>query len=88
MGLTAATVLSPQDTDLVPSDIAAGFTLLHQQQDNISHSREPQEVVTHTPGQPQVMTNPPLTSMPPCGSSEAYSQSWAGSTQEEEAGGV
>ncbi|NP_659164.2 diacylglycerol lipase-beta [Mus musculus] len=41
------------DTDLVPSDIAAGFTLLHQQQDNISHSREPPEVVTHTPGQPQ-----------------------------------
>lgn len=41
------------DTDLVPSDIAAGFTLLHQQQDKISHSREPSEVVTHTPGQPQ-----------------------------------
>lgn len=47
-----------QDTDLVPSDIAAGFTLLHQQQDNISHSREPPEVVIHTPGQPQVMIKP------------------------------
>lgn len=41
------------DTDLVPSDIAAGFTLLHQQQDNISSSLEPQEVVTHFPGQSQ-----------------------------------
>lgn len=45
-----------QDTDLVPSDIAAGFTLLHQQQHSVSHSREPQEVVTHTPGQAQVTT--------------------------------
>lgn len=41
------------DTDLVPSDIAAGFTLLHQQQDNINNSLEPQEVVTHFPGQSQ-----------------------------------
>ncbi|XP_060224068.1 diacylglycerol lipase-beta isoform X1 [Meriones unguiculatus] len=41
------------DTDLVPSDIAAGFTLLHQQQDNISNSLEPREVVTHSPGQSQ-----------------------------------
>ncbi|GAB1290439.1 Diacylglycerol lipase-beta [Apodemus speciosus] len=48
-----STYFSFWDTDLVPSDIAAGFTLLHQQQDNISHSREPREVVTHTPGQPQ-----------------------------------
>ncbi|XP_003496355.1 diacylglycerol lipase-beta isoform X1 [Cricetulus griseus] len=41
------------DTDLVPSDIAAGFTLLHQQQDNINNSLEPQEVITHFPGQSQ-----------------------------------
>ncbi|XP_051017042.1 diacylglycerol lipase-beta [Acomys russatus] len=41
------------DTDLVPSDIAAGFTLLYQQQDSISSSLEPQEVVTQLPGRPQ-----------------------------------
>ncbi|KAL0605373.1 Diacylglycerol lipase-beta, partial [Plecturocebus cupreus] len=43
---TAAT----SDTDLVPSDIAAGLTLLHQQQDNIKNSQEPAEVVSHSPG--------------------------------------
>ncbi|EHB07902.1 Sn1-specific diacylglycerol lipase beta [Heterocephalus glaber] len=41
------------DTDLVPSDIAVGLALLHQQQDNISSSQEPQEVISHSPGHPQ-----------------------------------
>uniref|UniRef100_A0A2K5EVY5 Diacylglycerol lipase-beta n=1 Tax=Aotus nancymaae TaxID=37293 RepID=A0A2K5EVY5_AOTNA len=41
------------DTDLVPSDIAAGLTLLHQQQDNIRNSQEPAEVVSHAPGSSQ-----------------------------------
>lgn len=42
------------DTDLVPSDIAAGLALLHQQQDNISSSsQEPEEVISHSPGHPQ-----------------------------------
>ncbi|XP_044904081.1 diacylglycerol lipase-beta isoform X3 [Felis catus] len=42
-----------RDTDLVPSDIAAGLTLLHQQQDNIRNSQEPDEVISHSPGPPQ-----------------------------------
>ncbi|XP_004440971.1 PREDICTED: sn1-specific diacylglycerol lipase beta [Ceratotherium simum simum] len=37
------------DTDLVPSDIAAGLTLLHQQQDNIRNNQEPDEVISHPP---------------------------------------
>ncbi|XP_045849967.1 diacylglycerol lipase-beta isoform X2 [Meles meles] len=41
------------DTDLVPSDIAAGLALLHQQQDNIRNSQEPDEVISHSPGPPQ-----------------------------------
>ncbi|XP_005397948.1 PREDICTED: sn1-specific diacylglycerol lipase beta [Chinchilla lanigera] len=41
------------DTDLVPSDIAAGLALLHQQQDNISNNQEPEEVTSHSPGHPQ-----------------------------------
>ncbi|KAM6155294.1 diacylglycerol lipase-beta [Rhynchocyon petersi] len=41
------------DTDLVPSDIAAGLTLLHQQQDNIRNKQEPEEVITHSPGATQ-----------------------------------
>uniref|UniRef100_A0A452TTN5 Diacylglycerol lipase-beta n=1 Tax=Ursus maritimus TaxID=29073 RepID=A0A452TTN5_URSMA len=41
------------DTDLVPSDIAAGLTLLHQQQDSIRNSQEPGEVISHSPGAPQ-----------------------------------
>ncbi|KAM6156811.1 diacylglycerol lipase-beta [Erethizon dorsatum] len=41
------------DTDLVPSDIAAGLALLHQQQDNSSSSQEPEEVTSHSPGHPQ-----------------------------------
>ncbi|XP_042636969.1 diacylglycerol lipase-beta [Orycteropus afer afer] len=42
------------DTDLVPSDIAAGLTLLHQQQDSISNRQEPEEVVSHGLGPSQV----------------------------------
>lgn len=38
----------------MPSDIAAGLTLLHQQQDSIRNSQEPDEVVSHSPGHPQV----------------------------------
>ncbi|XP_048223334.1 diacylglycerol lipase-beta isoform X1 [Perognathus longimembris pacificus] len=38
------------DTDLVPSDIAAGLALLHQQQDNISSLQEPQEATSPTQG--------------------------------------
>ncbi|XP_040845921.1 diacylglycerol lipase-beta isoform X2 [Ochotona curzoniae] len=37
------------DTDLVPSDIAAGLALLHQQQDNIHSDLEPDEVVSRSP---------------------------------------
>uniref|UniRef100_A0A8C4L088 sn-1-specific diacylglycerol lipase n=1 Tax=Equus asinus TaxID=9793 RepID=A0A8C4L088_EQUAS len=37
------------DTDLVPSDIAAGLALLHQQQDNIRNNQEPHEVISHSP---------------------------------------
>ncbi|XP_039735824.1 diacylglycerol lipase-beta isoform X1 [Pteropus medius] len=37
------------DTDLVPSDIAAGLTLLHQQQDSIRNNQEPDEVISHSP---------------------------------------
>lgn len=43
-----------QDTDLVPSDIAAGLALLHQQQDSIRNNQEPDEVVSHSPGPSQV----------------------------------
>ena len=43
-----------QDTDLVPSDIAAGLALLHQQQDHAQSPPEPTEVVTHSPGPFQV----------------------------------
>ncbi|KAM8961006.1 diacylglycerol lipase-beta isoform 2-T2 [Pelodytes ibericus] len=37
------------DTDLVPSDIAAGLTLLHQEQDKVELSRDPEEVVCSSP---------------------------------------
>ncbi|KAM4697444.1 diacylglycerol lipase-beta [Rhinophrynus dorsalis] len=37
------------DTDLVPSDIAAGLTLLHQEQDKIELSRDPEEVLVQSP---------------------------------------
>ncbi|KAF6280571.1 diacylglycerol lipase beta [Rhinolophus ferrumequinum] len=42
------------DTDLVPSDIAAGLTLLHQQQDSIRNTREPEEGISRSPGSSQV----------------------------------
>ncbi|XP_024432619.2 diacylglycerol lipase-beta [Desmodus rotundus] len=41
------------DTDLVPSDIAAGLSLLHQQQDSIRNNQEPKEVISHSPGSSQ-----------------------------------
>ncbi|NWR63457.1 DGLB lipase, partial [Bucorvus abyssinicus] len=41
------------DTDLVPSDIAAGLTLLHQEQDKMeSCLKEPEEVLCHSPSSP------------------------------------
>ncbi|GLD72078.1 sn1-specific diacylglycerol lipase beta [Lates japonicus] len=40
------------DTDLVPSDIAAGLALLHQEHDKMELSRDPQAVVTHSPSSP------------------------------------
>ncbi|XP_036388845.1 diacylglycerol lipase-beta [Megalops cyprinoides] len=40
------------DTDLVPSDIAAGLSLLHQEQDKMEQCRDPDEVVPHSPSSP------------------------------------
>ncbi|XP_055019186.1 diacylglycerol lipase-beta, partial [Boleophthalmus pectinirostris] len=40
------------DTDLVPSDIAAGLALLHQEQDKKEQSRDPDSVTTHSPSSP------------------------------------
>ncbi|NXA52225.1 DGLB lipase, partial [Nothocercus julius] len=41
------------DTDLVPSDIAAGLTLLHQEQDKMEGCpKEPEEVLCHSPSSP------------------------------------
>ncbi|XP_060950815.1 diacylglycerol lipase-beta [Limanda limanda] len=40
------------DTDLVPSDIAAGLALLHQEQDKMEQSRDPDEIVPHSPSSP------------------------------------
>ncbi|KAM7371214.1 hypothetical protein PAMP_010703 [Pampus punctatissimus] len=40
------------DTDMVPSDIAAGLALLHQEQDKMEQSRDPDAVVTHSPSSP------------------------------------
>ncbi|NWQ76546.1 DGLB lipase, partial [Columbina picui] len=41
------------DTDLVPSDIAAGLILLHQEQDKMeSCPKEPEEVLCHSPSSP------------------------------------
>uniref|UniRef100_A0A8C6SJ96 Diacylglycerol lipase, beta n=1 Tax=Neogobius melanostomus TaxID=47308 RepID=A0A8C6SJ96_9GOBI len=37
------------DTDLVPSDIAAGLALLHQEQDKKEQSRDPDIIATHSP---------------------------------------
>ena len=43
-----------QDTDLVPSDIAAGLALLHQEQDKKEQSRDPDVITTHSPSSPLV----------------------------------
>ncbi|XP_035002103.1 diacylglycerol lipase-beta [Hippoglossus stenolepis] len=40
------------DTDLVPSDVAAGLALLHQEQDKMELSRDPDEIVPHSPSSP------------------------------------
>ncbi|XP_051958410.1 diacylglycerol lipase-beta [Xyrauchen texanus] len=40
------------DTDLVPSDIAAGLALLHQEQDKMEQCRDPDEVLLHSPSSP------------------------------------
>uniref|UniRef100_A0A673CR09 Diacylglycerol lipase-beta n=1 Tax=Sphaeramia orbicularis TaxID=375764 RepID=A0A673CR09_9TELE len=40
------------DTDLVPSDIAAGLALLHQEQDKMEQSRDPDVIATHSPSSP------------------------------------
>ncbi|XP_049419485.1 diacylglycerol lipase-beta [Epinephelus fuscoguttatus] len=40
------------DTDLVPSDIAAGLALLHQEHDKMELSRDPDVVVDHSPSSP------------------------------------
>uniref|UniRef100_A0AAR2KDK0 sn-1-specific diacylglycerol lipase n=1 Tax=Pygocentrus nattereri TaxID=42514 RepID=A0AAR2KDK0_PYGNA len=42
------------DTDLVPSDIAAGLALLHQEQDKMEHCRDPDDVIPHSPSSPIV----------------------------------
>nr|XP_055202499.1 diacylglycerol lipase-beta isoform X2 [Gorilla gorilla gorilla] len=53
LGKTTILGLLFRDTDLVPSDIAAGLALLHQQQDNIRNNQEPAQVVCHAPGSSQ-----------------------------------
>ncbi|MCI4384115.1 hypothetical protein PGIGA_G00034880 [Pangasianodon gigas] len=40
------------DTDLVPSDIAAGLALLHQEQDKMQQCKDPEEVISHSPSSP------------------------------------
>ncbi|XP_063077297.1 diacylglycerol lipase-beta [Engraulis encrasicolus] len=40
------------DTDLVPSDIAAGLALLHQEQDKMEQCRDPDDVMAHSPSSP------------------------------------
>ncbi|XP_053131908.1 diacylglycerol lipase-beta isoform X2 [Hemicordylus capensis] len=41
------------DTDLVPSDVAAGLTLLHQEQDKVENCpKEPEEVLIQSPTSP------------------------------------
>ncbi|XP_051530387.1 diacylglycerol lipase-beta-like [Myxocyprinus asiaticus] len=40
------------DTDLVPSDIAAGLALLHQEQDKMEYCRDPDEILPHSPSSP------------------------------------
>ncbi|KAK7918955.1 hypothetical protein WMY93_010239 [Mugilogobius chulae] len=46
------------DTDLVPSDIAAGLALLHQEQDKKEQSRDPDVVTTHSPSSPLIYEIP------------------------------
>ncbi|XP_043085975.1 diacylglycerol lipase-beta [Puntigrus tetrazona] len=41
-----------KDTDLVPSDIAAGLALLHQEQDKMEQCRDPDEVLPRSPSSP------------------------------------
>ncbi|KAL7888711.1 hypothetical protein AOLI_G00036850 [Acnodon oligacanthus] len=43
-----------KDTDLVPSDIAAGLALLHQEQDKMEHCRNSDDVIPHSPSSPIV----------------------------------
>lgn len=50
-------VLLLQDTDLVPSDIAAGLALLVQEQDKKERSRDPEIVIDHSPSSPMVSTD-------------------------------
>ncbi|TSK14584.1 Sn1-specific diacylglycerol lipase beta [Bagarius yarrelli] len=40
------------DTDLVPSDIAAGLALLHQEQDKMQLCKDPEDVISHSPSSP------------------------------------
>ncbi|XP_051912411.1 diacylglycerol lipase-beta-like isoform X1 [Hippocampus zosterae] len=40
------------DTDLVPSDIAAGLALIHQEQDKMERSRDPDVTIDHSPSSP------------------------------------
>ncbi|XP_053367520.1 diacylglycerol lipase-beta [Clarias gariepinus] len=40
------------DTDLVPSDIAAGLALLHQEQDKMQQCKDPEDVISHSPSSP------------------------------------
>jgi len=47
-------VCAMQDTDLVASDIAAGLALLHQEQDKMAQSRDPDLVEDHSPSSPIV----------------------------------
>ncbi|KAG7261744.1 hypothetical protein CRUP_021353 [Coryphaenoides rupestris] len=43
--LSTARSVAAKDTDLVPSDIAAGLALLHQEQDKIDHHRDADDVL-------------------------------------------
>lgn len=56
MGVTVSykSILVLQDTDLVPSDIAAGLVLLHQEHDKKERSRDPEIVIDHSPSSPMV----------------------------------
>ena len=56
MMLVCVCVCVFQDTDLVPSDIAAGLALLHQEQDKMEQSRDPEVIIDHSPSSPIVST--------------------------------